>query len=436
MGKLYNPGARRPCQTGQPDMTNPAVLALLALIVAIALSMTTRVNVGLLSMALAWLIGVYAAGMKADAVVGGFPGSLFLTLAGVTFLFAIAKVNGTLDLIASRAAGLVRGNAGLLPLVFFLLAGVISTIGPGAIASVALVAPIAMATGMRAGVPNLLSAVVVATGANAGNLSPISAIGAMVNTLMAKDGLGSHEWKVFAANFLAHVLVAGVAYLMFGGLGLLRGGSVSGVARESTPANRHHRLTLGITAVWMVCAVVLRMNVGLSAFAAGTLLVLLGAANERDAIGKVPLDIIFMVTGVTMLVAVLETTGGMDLFTGMIARVATPATINGVIAFVTGVISTYSSTSGVVLPAFVPMVPGLVRQVGGGDPLAVALSINVGSALVDVSPLSTLGALCVAAVADPTAARDLFRKLLIWGLSMTVVGALLCGLLAGPFARA
>src|SRR3954469_8997196 len=154
---------------------SPAVLALLALLVAIALSMTARVNVGLLSMALAWLIGVYAAGMKADAVIAGFPASLFLTLAGVTFLFAIAQSNGTLDLLAHRAARLVRGNAGLLPIVFFVLAGVISTIGPGAIASVALVAPIAMATGMRAGVPNLLTAVMVACGANSGNLSPISA---------------------------------------------------------------------------------------------------------------------------------------------------------------------------------------------------------------------------------------------------------------------
>jgi hypothetical protein len=81
------------------------------------------------------------------------------------------------------------------------------------------------------------------------------------------------------------------------------------------------------------------------------------------------------------------------------------------------------------------MVPGLVRDTGGGDPLAVALSINVGSALVDVSPLSTLGALCVANVHDPVAARDLFRKLLAWGLSMALVGALLCGLLAGPFSR-
>ena len=414
---------------------NPAVLALLALVVAIALSTTAHVNVGVLSITLAWLIGVYAAGMKADAVIAGFPAGLFITLAGVTFLFAIAKSNGTLDLLAGRAARLVRGNAGLLPVVFFLLAAVISTIGPGAIASVALVAPIAMATGSRAGVPNLLTAIMVATGANAGNLSPISAVGAMANAVMERSGLGGHELKVWAANALAHVLVALAAYVLFGGIRLFRAGRSAAAEATSTRPTRMHWLTIGVTVAWMIAAIVGRANVGLSAFAAGTLLILARAASERDVIPRIPLDIIFMVTGVTMLVAILETTGGMDLFTGMIARAATPATLNGVIAFVTGVISTYSSTSGVVLPAFLPMVPGLVRQVGGGDPLAVALSINVGSGLVDVSPLSTLGALCVATVVDPAPARDLFRKLLLWGLSMTVVGAVLCGVLAGPFAR-
>jgi hypothetical protein len=90
----------------------------------------------------------------------------------------------------------------------------------------------------------------------------------------------------------------------------------------------------------------------------------------------------------------------------------------------------------VVLPTFLPAVPSLVSRVGGGDPLAVALSINVGSSLVDVSPLSTLGALCVAAVTDPASARSLFRAMLLWGLAMIVVGAVLCQLLAGWLAGA
>jgi hypothetical protein len=121
----------------------------------------------------------------------------------------------------------------------------------------------------------------------------------------------------------------------------------------------------------------------------------------------------------------------MALFTALLSSVATPATINGVIAFVTGAISLYSSTSGVVLPAFLPTVPGIVEQLGGGDPLAISLSINVGSSLVDVSPLSTIGAMCVAAVADTGQGHVLFRQLLVWGLAMALVGAVLCQLGAG-----
>jgi di/tricarboxylate transporter len=426
-----------------------AALTLLALLVVIGLSMTSRVNVGILSIGLAWVIGVYAAHLKADAVIAGFPSNLFLTLAGTTFLFAIAKSNGTLDALALRGAWLVRGNAGLLPLLFFTLACIISTIGPGAIASVALVAPIAMATGARAGVPNFLSAVMVGTGANAGNLSPISAVGAMVDGLMIKIGLAGHEWKVWAANFFAHVFVALAAYLLFGGLALLRredasvlppGEVVAGVdgmiVIEPLPTlEPRHWLTIAVTVVWMMCAIIWRVNVGLSAFAAGTVLILARVADEMDVLRRLPVDVILMVTGVTVLIGVLEVTGGMELFTSMLAKVTRPSTLDAMIAFVTGVISTYSSTSGVVLPAFLPMVPGLVQKVGG-EPLAVALSINVGSSLVDVSPLSTLGALCVAAVVDRSTARDLFRKLLAWGLSMTIVGAVLCALLAPLLAKA
>ena len=135
-------------------------------------------------------------------------------------------------------------------------------------------------------------------------------------------------------------------------------------------------------------------------------------------------------------IALLEKTGGLDLFTSMLAQLASPASLNGVVAFVTGLISSWSSTTGVVLPVFLPTAPGLVAKVGGGDPVAVAMSIGVGGSMVDVSPLSTLGALCVAAVTDPSDARLLFRKLLIWGLSMSVVGAILCQVFAGALARA
>jgi len=45
---------------------------------------------------------------------------------------------------------------------------------------------------------------------------------------------------------------------------------------------------------------------------------------------------------------------------------------------------------------------------------------------VDLSPLSTTGALCIAAVASGENIRSVFNKLLVWGLSMTIVGGIFC----------
>lgn len=419
---------------------NPAIASLLALLLAIVLSIVIRINVGLVAIAFAWLIGGYVAGLGTATVIAGFPASLFLTLAGVTLLFAAAETNGTLEKLAQRAVRLARGDARVLPILFFAIAGLLSSVGPGSISSVALVAPLAMAIAQRAGVSWFLTALMVANGANAGNLSPISSVGIIANSRMAEAGLGGHEARVFLANFAAHLLVASLAWLLLGGWKRAASqdaeGAGTGIAIAPAAMTTPQRITLAVLALWIVGVLFFELDVGLSAFGAITLLVATRAVEDAKAIRRMPWAVILMVCGVTVLVSLLEETGGMQLFTELLAKLATPATVNGVIAFVTGAISTFSSTSGVVLPAFLPTVPGLVEHLGGGDPLAIALSIIVGSALVDVSPLSTLGALCVAAVPDPQAANGLFRRLLIWGVSMALVGALLCQLFAGPFARA
>jgi Na+/H+ antiporter NhaD/arsenite permease-like protein len=417
---------------------SPATLSLLALLLAIVFSCTSRVNVGVLAFALAWIFGLLGGGGQ-DVVVKSFPAQLFVTLAGVTLLFAIAESNGTLERLAGAALRLARGDARALPVLLFFIACAVSTVGPGAIASVALVAPMAMAVGRRAGVSPFLTALAVTNGANAGNLSPVSAVGVIANTKMAEAGLGGHELKVWAANFFAHVIVGAVAYFALGGLRLRDGGAPAEAAAVPTAPERGFSrpqwLTLAVIGAWIAAVMALRVPLGPAAFAGAAALILVRASDETDALRRMPWPAVMMVTGMSALVGVVERTGGMALFTSLLARLARPSTVNTLIAFVTGVISTYSSTSGVVLPAFLPMVPGLVRELGGGDPLAIALSINVGASIVDVSPLSTLGALCVAAIADPEISKDLFRRLMIWGLSMTVVGALLCGVFAGPFAR-
>ena len=410
---------------------NLAWISIAALVLAVGLSCTTAVNVGVLSLTLAWLIGVYLGGMSLDAVLAGFPTSLLVTLVGVTLLFSIAECNGTLARVTGRAVRLCRGNAGLLPFMFFALGLVISTIGPGGTPTSALLAPPAMAVAARAGISPLLMAIMAGNGALAGTLSPFAPTGIVAHGVMERVGLGGVEWQTYAYNALAHTLVGVGGFVLLGGLRLFKRSDGRAFPAEPTAESMEsaHWLTLAAIAVLIVGVAGFGLNVGMTALALATALTLARTVDEKKAIQAMPWSVILMVTGVTVLVSILEKNKGMELFISGLAGIAGPWTLAPTVAFGTGVVSVYSSTSGVVLPAFLPTVPGLAARLGGLEALPIAWSMNIGASLVDLSSLSTVGALFLAAAPAGTDTRYMFNALLVWGLSMTVVAAALCWLL-------
>jgi Na+/H+ antiporter NhaD/arsenite permease-like protein len=456
-----------------------AWISLAALLVVIVVSCTTTLNAGYVAVVLAWVIGVYVApaygkqiGVK--GVLAGFPEDLFLTLVGVTLLFTLAQTNGTLDRVARRGVRSCRGNAGLVPVMFFFLAFGLASIGPGNIAAAALIAPMAMAVAQQAGISAFLMTLMVAHGAVAGALSPLAPTGLIARDRMADIGLVGFGVQTYLYNLLANSVVAFAGYFAFGGWRLFgrrfvesEGASHDRQTSPSPPARRdsealhpsppaaggegpgvrgavligsegshtfqtHHHLTLSTIAVLVVavigCKVGLgrELHVGMAAFVAAIVLILFRIGDEKEAIRTMPWGVIIMVCGVTVLTSLLEQTGGMDRMSDLVARVSNSRSVTGVIALVAGLVSVYSSTSGVVLPAFLPMTRGLVERLLGSDALAIASSINVGGHLVDVSPLSTIGALCVASASAAIDRRKLFNQVLAWGLSMSVVGAVFC----------
>jgi di/tricarboxylate transporter len=401
-----------------------------ALALAIVLSCTSRLNVGLLALALAWVIGVYVGDLPLREVTSGFPVDLFLTLAGVTLLFAQAHVNGTLDIVAHNAMRLCRGRVGLVPIMYFALGAVLASAGPGNIATTGLLAPMAMATALKMRISPFLMAIMVGNGCNSGSLSPLAPTGIIVTGFMERIGLPGLQLETWAYNLVAHAIVGFGGYFLFGGLKLLaRADRVEVEAEPVQRLGRHQVLTLGMVGVLILGVIFGGFNIGMAAFAGAVLLSLLRAADDAEAIRRMPWGTILMVCGVTVLIGLLEKTGGMDLMTDLLSSVATQATIVPFLAVVIGLISAYSSTSGVVLPAFLPTAPGIVENLGGGSVLGVASTMNIAGHLVDVSPLSTIGALCIASVPSGEMSRRLFNQLLAWGMSMTVVGAIICWVL-------
>ncbi len=411
------------------------VLSLIALLVVVAISCLSSINVGLLALTFAWIIGVYIAPGYGNAfgvkkVIDGFPADLMLQLVGMSWLFTQAQLNGTLARLAHLGVKACRGNAATVPVMFFLLAGLLSAIGAGNIAAVALVAPTAMVTAARLGISPLLMAIMVGHGSVAGALSPFTPMGIVADNELTKIGLPDHEWYTFGMNSMANVVVGLLGYALCHGwhtrpIEPIKTSATSDALRFEW----RHYVTLLVLAVLFMGILLFKVHLGFGALAAVLVLIATRAADEQSSIVMLPWSVVFMVTGMSTLVSLCERTGGLKLLSFWLASHMTDATATSLTALVTGVISIFSSTSAVVLPTFLPMVQDMADKLPGVTPLAIATAVNIGGNMVDVSPVSTIGALCLAAAPESADRPRMYRQMLIWGASMALVAAAVCAVL-------
>src|SRR5918999_5588731 len=90
------------------------VISILVLVAIFAIGTLRPINMGLLGIVAAFVVGT-SVGVAEDDVFAGFPGDLFIILVGVTYLFAIANNNGTVDWLVHAAVPAVKGPVALIP---------------------------------------------------------------------------------------------------------------------------------------------------------------------------------------------------------------------------------------------------------------------------------------------------------------------------------
>jgi Na+/H+ antiporter NhaD/arsenite permease-like protein len=398
-------------------------LAILAIVVAIAAGTLGRVNVGLVSIAFAFGIGHFLVGLSAGEIVAGWPLNLFFVLLGMTLLFGIARVNGTLALLARRVVRATLGDARLIPPVFFVVAGMLAAFGAGNIVVCAIVLPIAMTVAVDHRISPLLMATMVIAGSNAGGLSPLAPTGIIANTLSAEQGFDIAA-GIFFKQIVGQSILAGILYFALKGHRLERQTRAREVPTEELRLDQSQKITVAVLMLVVGCIVLGGWDIGLTAFAGAVLLLFLRAAGEKDAVQAVPWGTILLVCGVTVLVKVAEHAGGIDLLAQQLARLMDERTAAPVMALTGGTLSLVSSASGVVLPTLIPTVPGLVAETGG-DSTRIISAIVMGAHMVTNSPISTLGALAVASTGFGVDRTRLFNQLFLVGLLGLVYAAVI-----------
>jgi di/tricarboxylate transporter len=202
------------------------LISILVLVVIFVIATVRPVNLGALAIVAAFIVGLSVlegedSGEKTDAIFAGFPGDLFVILVGVTYLFAIAKANGTVDWLVQAAVRMVGGRVGLIPWVMFLVTACLTAIGAVVPASVAIIAPIGLGFARRYRINPLMMGLLIVNGASAGGFSPISIFGSITNGVVERAGLPGNPTLLFLASFFVNLAISVVAYFRWGGRDLL-----------------------------------------------------------------------------------------------------------------------------------------------------------------------------------------------------------------------
>ncbi|HSU45412.1 MAG TPA: SLC13 family permease [Arthrobacter sp.] len=444
------------------------VLSIIILAAMFLLATVLPLNMGALAFVGAFLLGALVLGMSTNEILANFPGGLFLTIVGVTYLFAIAQNNGTIDLLVRGAVRLVGSRVALIPWVMFAITAVITAVGALSPAAVAIIAPIALSFAGKYKISPLLMGMMVIHGAQAGGFSPIAVYGVTVNGILAKTDLAFSPTALFLSSFIFNLVIALVLFVVLGGRNLLsskvghfveqaaearmavsvgakagagdvpfkgfgsgmygpRDPAGDGVAATKERSQRIPQLvTIAGLIVLAVVALGFKMDVGFVSITIAIVLALVSPAAQKGAINKISWSTVLLICGMLTFVGVLEEAGTIEFVSSGVAGMGMPLLAALIICFIGAVVSAFASSTAI-LAALIPLaVPFL--STGEIGAVGVICALAVSATIVDVSPFSTNGALVLANAPEGVDKDQFYKRILGYSGIVIVAGPVLAWL--------
>lgn len=418
-----------------------AVYSLILFVAAIIIAFFRKNNIGVLAMTLG-TIGIRFFGISDKQFIAGINIGLFTTLVGITLLFAIVIQTSVLDLIAKKIVGLAGKRIWLLPILIGLTGFILVGIGPGGVPVLAIIPPLAVSIARQTGYNPLMMALIGIMAMTPGRFSPLTPEGAIIISALEKSGLSQLAILAIIINtILTSLVVCLVLFVLFGGhkVKAKKDMEIMAVTEKFTS---NQLKALGAIVLMLVLIIFGKVNIGLAALSCAAILLFFRVADDASCIKAMPWNTILMVLFVGALLRVVDKMGGISLMRDALASIMSPSTAASLTGFSAGLLSLVSSALSVVYPTMMPICVDLANQIGGTHPVALMSAVAEGGALAGTSPMSTGGALILAALGGEL--KKEFTKeyqnkvfaqlLLVSGINLVVL--LICAFIFyGPIAQ-
>lgn len=414
-------------------------ILLIAILVAMFIVATRwPINIGLLGLAGSFIIGEFVLGMDEDQILKEFPSSILVTILGVTYFFSLAQKNGTIDFLVHFMIRSVGGRAAIVPWIFFLVASVLTALGTFSPAAVALLAPAAMSFSARTGFSPVVTGALVINGAHAGGFSPISVSGNIVTNIAEKHGVTVDIMGLCLASYAINLLVSVLTVVVMKLIRRLYTESEGHVLDPTTQMGAvvgEHRLTprivftLILIAVMVVAAVGFSLPIGFVGIILGVILSFTMMKKSESFVSGISWSTILLVSGMMVYVSLMVESGVIDNLSNAALTLGAPLVIGMLLCYVVGFGSAFASSTALIT-AFIPMAIPLIQE-SSLSATAVLSAIAISATIVDVSPLSTDGALVIAST-QGKAKETIWRDLVVYAIFVVALAPVLSWFLLVP----
>lgn len=407
-----------------------ATLALIILLCALIFGIWRKINMGVVSIGVSLLLAIIA-GIPLKTIYQGFPIQLFITLLGTMLFFSILQVNNTLTTVSNYIVKKIGNQLFLLPIVMYILAFVLSAVGPGAIPVLPISILIAVNLAKNLGLSPILMGGLATLGSVGGTLSPIALTGIIVEGLLSELGLPGMQAELFTMGAIVNFMFAVILYLFYKGYSIKPNSNIN--YSEKILFTREQIFSLLLLALLIIIVIGFKLDVGLVAFALSIILLTYSSKLEGQAIKGIPWSVIIMVCGVNVLMMLAKKLGAVTLLANILAGFMNESTAPAIMALTGGIMSQFSSANGVVIPTLVPTTVDIANFIGGTTSVYELTFAIIVAAVLTFSPLSTAGSLIMAAYSqgeDVTESdtNKVFLHLFIWTFVMLIIFAILCSL--------
>jgi di/tricarboxylate transporter len=412
-----------------------AIISLLCILAVIVISFTSKVNLGVLAICAAVIIGRIG-GLTDVKIYSSINLNVFFVIAGIFFFNTIILKNGTMELLGKKLLKRLKfKNPKFFPIVAFVFCFMFCLIDVSGFIGNTIWPFIFMSMAVTIGANPLLTGFMCIFGNQAAFMTPIPSIHPTCAGIAAASGFTGMDTGMMFNMFIVMLICAVAVYLVYGGYKAkgLTTGDVT-LNEELPHFNRAQIISLFGLLALILSVLIFNLNSGLAAFVIGSILLLLKCADSKDTLTDMPWDTIVIIFGGGMLMTVCMDLGGVHIMANLFASISSHVTAAPILSFTSAFMSWFSFAIAVPIPSLIPTIHTIMKALGTSSPKPVEMVSAVinGGFIGALSPLSMCGGVVLAAYCeimkpDKKERVKVFNKILFTAIGVTVLAAIVAG---------